>query len=54
MTTLLVTHDVSEARRLADHLVVLGDGGVVQAGPIDDVIAAPRNAFVRDLLASAP
>ena len=54
VTTLLVTHDVAEARRLADHLVVMGGGGVVQAGPIDEVIAAPRNAFVRDLLASAP
>ena len=53
VTTLLVTHDVAEARRLADHLVVMGGGGVVQAGPIDEVIAAPRNAFVRDLLASA-
>ena len=54
VTTLLVTHDVAEARRLADHLVVMGDGGVVQAGPIGEVVAAPRNAFVRDLLASAP
>ncbi|MCY3811220.1 MAG: ATP-binding cassette domain-containing protein [Gammaproteobacteria bacterium] len=53
VTTLLVTHDVAEAQRLADHLVVMGGGGVVQAGPIDEVIAAPRNAFVRDLLASA-
>ena len=53
VTTLLVTHDVAEARRLADHLVVMGRGGVVQAGPVDEVVAAPRNAFVRDLLASA-
>ena len=53
VTTVLITHDVAEAQRLADHLVVMGAGGVVQAGAVDEVVAAPRNAFVRDLLASA-
>jgi osmoprotectant transport system ATP-binding protein len=52
VTTLLVTHDIAEARRLADEMVVLGDGGVVQAGTVDEVFAAPRNDFVRGLLAS--
>ena len=53
VTTVLVTHDVAEAQRLADHLVVMGLGRVAQAGPIDEVIAAPADDFVRDLLASA-
>ena len=53
VTTVLVTHDMREAMRLADHLVVMGDGGVVQAGAPDDVRAAPATAFVRALLASA-
>ena len=53
ITTVLVTHDMREAMRLANHLVVMGDGGVVQAGPADEVRAAPADEFVRDLLATA-
>ena len=53
VTTVLVTHDVAEAQRLADYLVVMGSGGVVQAGPTAEVTAAPCNEFVRNLLASA-
>ena len=50
VTTVLVTHDVTEARRLADYLVVMGNGGVVQAGPLAEVLADPRDDFVRGLL----
>ncbi len=50
VTTLLVTHDIAEARRLADDMVVLGNGCIVQAGDVDEVFAAPRNDFVRSLL----
>ena len=50
ISTLLVTHDMAEARRLADHLVIVGDGGVMQSGARDDVLAAPANATVARLL----
>ena len=53
VTTVLVTHDMREALRLADHLVVMGDGVVVQAGAPAEVAAAPADDFVRSLLASA-
>ena len=53
VTTVLVTHDMREAFRLADYLVVMGDGGVLQAGVPDEVAAAPANDVVRALLASA-
>ena len=54
VTTVLVTHDIAEARRLADHLVIMGRGGVAQAGAVADVVAAPRDEFVRNLLDAAP
>ena len=52
VTTVLVTHDIREARRLADYLVVMGGGGVVQAGDVDEVVSSPANDQVRRLLGS--
>ena len=46
---LLVTHDPLEAMALADKLVVLEHGSVVQSGTPDDVTARPRSRFVADL-----
>ena len=46
----LVTHDLDEARLLADRLVVLDAGQVLQQGPPDAIYRAPRNARVADLV----
>jgi len=46
---LLVTHDPVEAMALADKLVVLEQGSVVQSGTPGDVTARPRSRFVADL-----
>jgi molybdate transport system ATP-binding protein len=45
-TRLLVTHDPLEAMALADRLLVLEDGRVVQEGPITEVTARPRSEWV--------
>lgn len=50
--TLLVTHDMSEAVRLAGHLVILGPGGVRQSGATEDVLAGPADDYVARLLAT--
>ena len=52
ISTLLVTHDMREARRLADVLVVLEQGQIVQSGAPDDVFAAPGSPYVERLIAS--
>lgn len=44
-TSLLVTHDVLDAAVLADRLIVLEDGAVVDDGSAASVLAAPRSAF---------
>ncbi|WP_285650916.1 ATP-binding cassette domain-containing protein [Actinomycetospora sp. NBRC 106375] len=44
-TTLLVTHDVVDAVVLADRLVVLAEGRIVEQGPTAEVLARPRSAF---------
>jgi molybdate transport system ATP-binding protein len=46
---LLVTHDPVEAMALADKLVVLEKGAVVQSGTPGEVTARPRSRFVADL-----
>jgi molybdate transport system ATP-binding protein len=46
---IIVTHDPLEAIALADRLVVLENGRVVQSGKPADVTARPRSRFVADL-----
>ena len=46
---ILVTHDPLEAIALADRLVVLENGRIVQSGTPADVTARPRSRFVADL-----
>jgi len=47
---ILVTHDPVEALAMADRLVVLERGHVVQEGTADDVRAHPRSSYVADLV----
>jgi molybdate transport system ATP-binding protein len=46
----LVTHDLWEARRLADRVVIVDAGETLQSGRPDKVFASPRNARVADLM----
>jgi molybdate transport system ATP-binding protein len=47
---LLVTHDLHEARRLADRVVILDRGETLQAGTPAQVFTSPRNARVAELV----
>ena len=48
-TRLVVTHDPVEALTLADRLVILEEGRVVQSGAPAEITAHPRSAYVADL-----
>ena len=47
---LLVTHDLHEARRLADRIVIIDAGQALQSGPPAQVMRSPRNARVAQLV----
>lgn len=53
-TMIYVTHDYREALSLADSVVILNKGKVVQIGPPDEVFSRPRNIFVATLLGEPP
>ncbi len=53
-SVLLVTHDLGVAIDRADRVVVLRNGTVQEAGPVRQVLAAPRSAYARQLLRDAP
>lgn len=46
----LVTHDLHEARRLADRVVILDGGTTLQSGTPEQVFSRPRNARVAELV----
>ncbi len=50
VSTLLVTHDMREAVRLAGYLVILREGRVLQSGPTGEVLHAPADEYVRSLV----
>jgi sulfate transport system ATP-binding protein len=53
LTTLLVTHDQEEAMEVSDHVVVMHEGRVAQAGSTDDVYDRPASPFVASFVGGA-
>jgi len=51
VSTLLVTHDMREAARLASYIVILNEGEVAQAGGTTEVLENPATDYVAQLLA---
>lgn len=46
-TTILVTHDVTEAIQLADRICLMDKGHIQQIGPAKELLLSPANAFVQ-------
>lgn len=49
-TIVFVTHDMDEALKIADHIIVLRAGEVEQIGSSNDLIHEPKNDFVRNFI----
>lgn len=53
ITTIVVTHDQREAMTMADHVVVMKDGKVLQHGAPLEIYRQPENAFVADFIGTS-
>ena len=49
-TIIIVTHNVAQARRIADHCVFILDGQVLASGSRDEILTHPQNPAVRDFV----
>jgi glycine betaine/proline transport system ATP-binding protein len=49
-TIIFITHDLDEALKLADHLVILKDGAVVQQGEPQNILLNPCDPYIEDFV----
>ena len=54
LAIVIISHDLSSLAGIADRIVVLYRGRIVEDGPVDRVFATPRHPYTALLMASAP
>jgi oligopeptide/dipeptide ABC transporter ATP-binding protein len=54
MALLLVTHDLSIVRSIADSVTIMYAGTTVESGPVESVFSQPQHPYTRALLAARP
>jgi glycine betaine/proline transport system ATP-binding protein len=53
-TMVFITHDLAEALKLGDHIVIMRDGKVIQTGRPEEVVGAPADDYVADFVSDVP
>jgi glycine betaine/proline transport system ATP-binding protein len=53
-TMVFITHDLSEALKLGDRILIMRDGKMVQTGTGDELVGAPADDYVRDFVRDVP
>jgi peptide/nickel transport system ATP-binding protein len=54
ITWLLIGHDLAVMRQMADEVLVMKEGRIVERGPVDEVLARPAHSYTKELLSAAP
>lgn len=49
-TIVFITHDLDEALKIADHLVILKDGHIVQQGEPQDILLNPNDPYIENFV----
>ncbi|MEO8468213.1 MAG: betaine/proline/choline family ABC transporter ATP-binding protein [Chloroflexota bacterium] len=49
-TMVFITHDLAEALKLGDHIVIMRDGRIVQSGSPEELVGAPADDYVADFV----
>ena len=53
-TMVFITHDLAEALKLGDHIVIMRDGAIVQSGRPEELVGAPANDYVANFVRDVP
>src|SRR6187431_3574237 len=53
-TMVFITHDLAEALKLGDRILIMRDGEIIQIGTPDQVVGAPADEYVRDFTSEVP
>ena len=53
LTIIFITHDLASARYLADRIIVLQRGSIVEQGVAEDLIQSPKEAYTKQLIKAA-
>jgi len=53
-TMVFITHDLQEALKLGDRILIMRDGEIVQVGTPDEVVGAPADDYVKDFVSEVP
>jgi glycine betaine/proline transport system ATP-binding protein len=53
-TMVFITHDLAEALKLGDHIVIMRDGAIVQSGRPEELVGAPADDYVADFVSDVP
>ena len=54
ISIIFITHDIGQAQYIADRVIVMKEGYIVETGPTEDVFLNPEQQYTKNLLACVP